>query len=102
MTHVLAAEGGYQTFYLHGGEWTILLASVATALLAILVGFFLMRGVLAADEGTEQMKEIARAIQEGAMAYLRGQFKTLAVILVPLASFVFLSSHKSNQGALSV
>ena len=28
MTHVLAAEGGYQTFYLHGGEWLILLASV--------------------------------------------------------------------------
>ena len=71
MTHVLAAEGGYQTFYLHGGEWAILLASVATALLALLVGFFLMRGVLAADEGTEKMKEIAKAIQEGAMAYLR-------------------------------
>ena len=29
MTHVLAAEGGYQTFYLHGGEWLILLGSVA-------------------------------------------------------------------------
>ena len=51
MTHVvLAAEGGYQTFYLHGGEWLILLGSVATALLALAVGFFLMRGVLAADE----------------------------------------------------
>ena len=35
MTHVLAAEGGYQTFYLHGGEWAILLGSVATALLAL-------------------------------------------------------------------
>ena len=28
MTHVQAAEGGYQTFYLHGGEWAILLGSV--------------------------------------------------------------------------
>ncbi len=77
MTHVLAAEGGYQTFYLHGGEWLILLGSVATALIALLVGFLLMRGVLAADEGTEKMKEIAKAIQEGAMAYLRRQFKTI-------------------------
>src|ERR1700694_4601659 len=94
MTHVQAAEGGYQTFYLHGGEWAILLASVATALLAILVGFFLMRGVLAADEGTEKMKEIAKAIQEGAMAYLRRQFKTIAVILVPLAVIVFVTSTK--------
>jgi K(+)-stimulated pyrophosphate-energized sodium pump len=101
MTHVLAAEGGYQTFYLHGGEWLILLASVATALLALLVGFFLMRGVLAADEGTEKMKEIAKAIQEGAMAYLRRQFKTIAVILVPLAIIVFLTSTKVKTDSLA-
>src|SRR5258705_5042171 len=94
MTHVLAAEGGYQTFYLHGGEWLILLASVASALLALGVGFFLMRGVLAADEGTDKMKEIAKAIQEGAMAYLKRQFRTIAVILVPLAIIVFVTSTK--------
>src|SRR3977135_629226 len=101
---LLAAEGGYQTFYLHGGEWLILLASVATALLALLVGFFLMRGVLAADEGTEKMKEIAKAIQEGAMAYLRRQFKTIAVILVPLAILVFLTSTKvfRTDGAVAL
>ena len=97
MTHVLAAEGGYQTFYLHGGEWLILLASVATALLALGVGFFLMRGVLAADEGTEKMKEIAKAIQEGAMAYLKRQFKTIGVILVPLAIIVFAHLHQGED-----
>ena len=102
MTHVLAAEGGYQTFYLHGGEWLILLASVATALLALLVGLFLMRGVLAADEGTEKMKEIAKAIQEGAMAYLKRQFRTIAVILVPLAIIVFLTSTKVKTDSLSL
>src|SRR3954452_3808256 len=51
-----------------------------------------MRGVLAADQGTEKMQEIAKAIQEGAMAYLKRQFKTIAVILVPLAVIVFLTS----------
>src|SRR5438046_4250130 len=61
-----------------------------------------MRGVLAADEGTEKMKEIARAIQEGAMAYLRRQFKTIAVILVPLAIIVFLTSTKVKQDSLSL
>ena len=100
MTHVLAAEGGYQTFTLHGGEWAILIASALTALLAILVGFVLMRGVLAADEGTPKMKEIAKAIQEGAMAYLKRQFKTIVVILVPLAVIVFLTSTtvKTHDG----
>src|SRR5438874_12387078 len=94
MTHAIATEGGYQVFHLHGGEWLILVASALTAVLAILVGLFLMKGVLAEDEGTPKMREIAKAIQEGAMAYLRRQFKTIAVILIPLAVIVFLTSTK--------
>src|SRR5689334_19419138 len=105
MTHVLAAEGGYQQFHLAGGEWLILVGSALTALLAIAVGFFLMRGVLAADQGTSKMQEIAKAIQEGAMAYLKRQFKTIAVILVPLAVVVFLTStavkHANGDVALT-
>jgi K(+)-stimulated pyrophosphate-energized sodium pump len=94
MLDVLAAEGGYQTFHLQGGEWAWLFFSAVTALLAIAVGFGLMRGVLAADQGTPKMIEIATAIQEGAMAYLKRQFKTIAVILVPLAIIVFLTSTR--------
>ena len=56
MNPVLAAEGGYQDFALHGGEWFVLVGSVITALLALGVGFALTRGVLAADEGTPTMK----------------------------------------------
>jgi K(+)-stimulated pyrophosphate-energized sodium pump len=88
----LIAEGGYQTFTLKGGEWAVLLLSAAAALIAIAVGFFLAKLVLAADEGSPKMKEIATAIQEGAWAYLKRQFKTIAVILVPLAVIVFLTS----------
>jgi K(+)-stimulated pyrophosphate-energized sodium pump len=88
----MAAEGGYQIFHLHGGEWLILIGSALTALLAIGVGFVLMRGVLAEDEGTPTMIEIARAIQEGAQAYLRRQFRTIGIILVPLAIVVFITS----------
>ena len=47
---------------------------------------------MAHDEGTPKMKEIAKAIQEGASAYLRRQFKTIGMILVPLAIIVFLTS----------
>jgi K(+)-stimulated pyrophosphate-energized sodium pump len=92
MTHVLAAEGGYQAFHLGGAEWFWLFFSAATAVLAVVVGFYLMRGVLAADQGTPTMREIALAIQEGAMAYLRRQFRTIAMIVVPLAVLVFLTS----------
>src|SRR3954447_3691051 len=106
MLHVLAAEGGYQEFTLGGAETFWLVFSGATALLAIAVGFYLMRGVLAADQGTPKMIEIATAIQVGALAYLKRQFKTIAVILVPLAVVVFVTSTKivkpdSDEVALS-
>ena len=60
--------------------------------MAIVVGLLLAKNVLAHDEGTPKMKEIAKAIQEGASAYLRRQFKTIGMILVPLAIIVFLTS----------
>ncbi len=92
-----AAEGGYQEFTFTSTEWFWLFFAAATALLAICVGFVLMKGVLAQDQGTPKMIEIAKAIQEGAMAYLKRQFKTIAVILIPLAAIVFFTSTSINR-----
>ncbi|MBA3360139.1 MAG: sodium-translocating pyrophosphatase [Acidimicrobiia bacterium] len=92
MTTVLAAEGGYQVFTLAGAEWFWLIISGITALIALGVGYVLSQGVIAADQGTPKMREIAAAIQEGAMAYLRRQFRTILVILVPLVVVVFITS----------
>jgi K(+)-stimulated pyrophosphate-energized sodium pump len=89
---VPASEGGYQEFDLGDTEWMWLAFSALTAVLAIAVGLFLVRGVLGADQGTPKMIAIAKSIQEGAMAYLRRQFRTIALILVPVAALVFLSS----------
>ncbi len=94
MNPVFAAEGGYQSFELRGGEWAVLLLSAAAALVAIAVGLILAKNVMAQDEGTPKMKEIAKTIQDGANAYLKRQFKTIAVILVPLAIVVFITSVK--------
>jgi K(+)-stimulated pyrophosphate-energized sodium pump len=95
---LFAAEGGYQEFVLKGGEWAVLWLSAAAAVLAIAVGFYLARLVMAADEGTPKMKEIALAIQEGANAYLRRQFKTIILILIPLAAIVFVTSTAILKG----
>ncbi|MFA5882599.1 MAG: sodium-translocating pyrophosphatase [Acidimicrobiia bacterium] len=89
---ILAAEGGYQSFELTSTEWYWLIFCAATAVLALVVGLVLVRGVLAADQGTPKMIEIAAAIQEGAMAYLKRQFKTIAIIMVPVAILVFATS----------
>ncbi|MFN0026070.1 MAG: sodium-translocating pyrophosphatase [Acidimicrobiales bacterium] len=106
MSQLLAAEGGYQAFTLAGGEWFLLIASAVTALIALAVGAGLAKNVLASDQGTPVMIEIATAIQEGAWAYLKRQFKTIAVILVPLAVVVYVTSVKvvkpeSGEVALS-
>jgi K(+)-stimulated pyrophosphate-energized sodium pump len=89
---LFAAEGGWQDFTLKGGEWLVLALSGAASLLALAVGFFLVRSVMSQDEGTPKMKEIALAIQEGAWAYLKRQFRTIGFILIPVSIIVFLTS----------
>lgn len=60
--------------------YVVVVAVIALAALAVAAG--LVRQVLAADEGTEKMKEIAGAVQEGAAAYLTRQFRTLGLFAV--------------------
>ena len=98
MSGIFAAEGGYQEFVLKGGEWLVLWLAAAAAVLAIAVGLFLVRSVMASDQGTPKMKEIAEAIQEGAWAYLKRQFKTIGLILIPLAVIVYVTSTKVLKG----
>ena len=62
ISSILAGEGGYQEFTLGGGEKLVLLLSGLAALLAIAVGFFLMKQVLAMDTGTPKMQAIAQQI----------------------------------------
>ncbi len=62
-----------------GGNYTWILIVGVVALLALGVAYALVREVLSADQGTEKMRTIAGAVQEGASAYLRRQFRTLAV-----------------------
>ncbi|HMD44757.1 MAG TPA: sodium-translocating pyrophosphatase [Acidimicrobiales bacterium] len=90
----LAAEGGYQAFHLSGKDWAWLLFALAAAAVGIATGLFLMRGVLAADQGTPKMREIAKAIQEGAEAFLARQFRVIAIIVIPLAVLIFFTATK--------
>ena len=102
---LFASEGGWQDFTLKGGEWLILWLSGGSAVLALLVGWYLMVKVLQEDEGTDKMKEIASAIQVGAWAYLKRQFRTIGMILVPVGAVVFLTSvaidKPNGESALS-
>ncbi|WP_329118981.1 sodium-translocating pyrophosphatase [Streptomyces sp. NBC_01353] len=58
---------------------TIVIVIAVVALAALFVAQVLTRQVLAAGEGTDAMKKIAGAVQEGANAYLARQLRTLAI-----------------------
>ena len=93
-TNVLAvkAEGSYQAFEFSSQEWALLGFSAVVAVVALVIGWIMMRSVLSKDTGTDKMGEIAEAVQEGAMAYIKRQFRTIAIIVVPLAIVVFATS----------
>jgi K(+)-stimulated pyrophosphate-energized sodium pump len=88
------AEGGYQPFQLHSTEWAWLAFAAACGVIAILTGVVLMRNMLRSDQGTPSMIEIAKAVQEGAQAYLARQFKAIGIIVIPLAILVFVTASK--------
>jgi K(+)-stimulated pyrophosphate-energized sodium pump len=67
---------------LSGGDIVLVTIVLAIAVGALAFAAFLVRAVLAADQGTTKMREIARAVQEGAGAYLRRQFRTLGIFAV--------------------
>ncbi len=75
---------------LSGNDLTLVVVVAAIAVAALLVAAVLVREVLSASEGTERMKEIAAAVQEGASAYLSRQFRTLAVFAVIVFFVLFL------------
>ncbi len=61
-----------------GTNLNITYVVLAISLLALAIAWVLRSQVLAASEGTEKMREIAEAVQEGAAAYLARQFRTLS------------------------
>jgi len=72
-----------------GSNLNYVYAVLAISLVALAIAFALRVQVLAADEGTAKMKEIAAAVQEGAAAYLNRQFKTLSVFVVVVFFLLF-------------
>lgn len=63
---------------------TALMAIIGCGVLAIVYGLLAARSVMAADAGNARMQEIAAAIQEGASAFLKRQYSTIAIVGVAI------------------
>lgn len=55
------------------------------AIVALGFAFYFFKKLMAESEGTEKMKTIAKYVREGAMSYLKQQYKIVAIVFVVLA-----------------
>src|SRR6201991_788922 len=80
-----------------GGNLVLVLVVGVIALGALAMAAMFRQEVLAAGEGTDNMKNIAHAVQEGANAYLQRQFRTLAIFAV-IAFFALMALPADDWG----
>lgn len=64
---------------------------IACSLIAIVSGLLLSRWIVNLNPGSSKMQEIAKAIQEGASAYLNRQYKTISVVGLILVVILFFT-----------
>ncbi len=101
----LAQEGGAINAVFRTFDTASLWIILGISLVALLFAGYLRREVLAQPEGTPTMKKIAKAIQEGASAYLKRQFRTVGIfmgILTLLLFFILPVDKNAVHSGLSI
>ena len=79
----------------------IYIAPIAAAV-ALVVAFCLSSWISKADEGNDRMKEISGYIREGAMAFLKREYKSMAIVIVVLFVLIGLGLKSWTTAILYV
>jgi len=81
---------------------TVVLIAIACGIVAVLYGILTSLQVLKSPAGNERMVAVASAIQEGANAYLRRQYTTIAVVGIVVAALVFFLLGPIEAGGFAI
>jgi K(+)-stimulated pyrophosphate-energized sodium pump len=96
MTGLIRAQEIGSPISLSGSNLSYVVVVALVAIAALVMAGLFRREVLAAGEGTDRMKAISLAVQEGAAAYLYRQFRTLAAFVVLVCGLLFLLPGDSD------
>jgi K(+)-stimulated pyrophosphate-energized sodium pump len=75
--------------HLNSNQLLILWLVLVSALIALAYGWYLVRVVMAASPGAKSMTDVADAVEEGAMAYMKRQVKTMIWFVIAIAISLF-------------
>ena len=74
------------------GQIILFAVAPVSAVIALLFAFGFYKKMMKLSEGTERMVEIAEAVRQGARAYIKQQYKIVAIFFIIAALFLaFLS-----------
>ncbi len=79
-----------------------LIFAFACAAAALLYGIISISWIMKKSAGNERMREIAAAIQQGASAYLKRQYTTIAVVGVILFAIIFFALNKMTAVGFAI
>jgi K(+)-stimulated pyrophosphate-energized sodium pump len=74
-----------------------LYAAIGAGAIALVFALILARKVLSADEGTDLMKEIGAAIQEGSAAFLKREYTMLGIFVVIVFAILLILGFTRNE-----
>ncbi|MCX5992019.1 MAG: sodium-translocating pyrophosphatase [Chloroflexi bacterium] len=90
--HITLFEG-FTADTVTGFEKGAMIAVLVVAVLGLLYAWMLTRQIMSKSVGNEKMQKIAKAIRDGGNAYLKRQFKTILLLIVVLAAFIFVTGY---------
>ena len=82
-------------------DWALIYVVLASAVVSLLYGAYLARKTTRHDPGSQAMQEVSAAIQEGAMAYLGRQFRTMIWFVVAITIGLFFLYRHVMSGTVA-
>ncbi|MBN1462778.1 MAG: sodium/proton-translocating pyrophosphatase, partial [Paludibacteraceae bacterium] len=72
---------------------------LGASILALGFAFYFFKMLMKEDEGTDLMKKIAKHVRDGAMAYLKQQYKIVTIVFIILALIFAVMAYFKLQNA---